>query len=226
MSAKRLVLWDIDHTLVDTRGVGRELWAQAFEEITGRPMREQAKIDGSTEPVILRETLQLHGLQDHRRQFERFAKALGTAHTRRAAELRERGHALPGATSLLAALAARDGVAQTVVTGNIRAAAEVKLAAFGLDRHLDLTIGAFGEDADGRPELVRTALKRAQALPTQAVLLGDTPADVRGALGAGVRAIGVATGRTSADELRVAGAATVVDDLSDTAQMLELVTRC
>lgn len=224
MSAKRLVLWDIDHTLVDTRGVGRELWAQAFEEITGRPMREQAKIDGSTEPVILRETLQLHGLQDDRRQFERFAQALGTAHMRRAAELRERGHALPGATSLLAALTARDGIAQTVVTGNIRAAAEVKLAAFGLDRHLDLTIGAFGEDADGRPELVRMAFKRAQALPTQAVLLGDTPADVQGALDAGVRVIGVATGRASADELRTAGAATVVDDLSDTTQMLDILT--
>lgn len=67
MSAKLLVLWDIDHTLIDTRGVGRELWAQAFEEITGLPMREQAKIDGSTEPVILRETLQLHGLQDSRK---------------------------------------------------------------------------------------------------------------------------------------------------------------
>lgn len=125
---------------------------------------------------------------------------------------------------MLAALAARDGIAQTVVTGNIRAAAEVKLAAFGLDRHLDLTIGAFGEDADGRPDLVRTALKRAQALPTQAVLLGDTPADVQGALDAGVRVIGVATGRTSADELRTAGAATVVEDLSDTTRMLELLT--
>jgi phosphoglycolate phosphatase len=225
VSSKLLVLWDIDHTLVDTRGVGRELWAQAFEEVTGRPMREQAKIDGSTEPVILRETLELHGLRDNRRQFERFAKALGTAHVRRAAELRERGHALPGAPSLLAALAARDGIAQTVVTGNIRAAAEVKLAAFGLERHLDLTIGAFGEDADGRPELVRTALKRAQVLPTQAVLLGDTPADVQGAVDAGVRAIGVATGRTSAAELRTAGSATVVEDLSDTTRMLEILTR-
>ncbi|GAA2370800.1 HAD family hydrolase [Streptomyces cuspidosporus] len=225
MTANLLVLWDIDHTLVDTRGVGRELWAQAFEEVTGQRLREQAKIDGSTEPVILRETLQLHGLRDSRDLFERFARALGTAHVRRAAELRERGHALPGASSLLAALTARDGVTQTVVTGNIRPAAEVKLAAFGLDRHLDLTIGAFGEDADGRPELVRTALKRAQAHATQAVLLGDTPSDVRGALEGGVRVIGVATGRTSADELRAAGAATVVEDLSDTTRLLKLLTR-
>lgn len=218
-----LVLWDIDHTLVDTRGVGRELWAEAFEEVTGQPMREQARIDGSTEPVILRETLELHGLEGSRALFERFAQALGAAHIRRAAELRERGHALPGAPSLLSALAARDGIVQTAVTGNIRAAAQVKLAAFGLDPYVDLTIGAFGEDADGRPELVRTALGRAQVGPESAVLVGDTPSDVQGGLGAGVRVVGVATGRTSAEDLRAAGAAEVVEDLSDTERMLKLL---
>ncbi|MET7904926.1 HAD hydrolase-like protein [Streptomyces sp. NPDC005355] len=220
-----LVLWDIDHTLVDTRGVGRELWAQAFEEVTSRPMRDQAKIDGSTEPVIFRETAEMHGLRDSRELFERFAQALGAAHVRRAAELRERGHALPGAPSLLAALAASEGVTQTVVTGNIRVAAEVKLAAFGLDPYIDLAIGAFGEDADDRPQLVRTALDRAQVPPTCAVLVGDTPSDVKGGLGGGVRVVGVATGRSSADELRHAGAETVVEDLSDTKQMLKLLTR-
>ncbi|WP_199844263.1 HAD family hydrolase [Streptomyces sp. RTd22] len=219
-----LVLWDIDHTLVDTRGVGRELWAEAFEEVTGRPMREQAKIDGSTEPVILRETLELHGLPHDRELFERFAQALGSAHVRRAAELRERGHALPGALSLLSTLAARDGIVQTVVTGNIRPAAQVKLAAFGLDPYVDLTIGAFGEDADERTQLVRAALGRAQVNAECAVLVGDTPADVRGGLGAGVRVVAVATGRTSADELRAAGAVEVAEDLTDTERMLKLLT--
>ncbi|MFD7499453.1 HAD family hydrolase [Streptomyces sp. NPDC059850] len=218
-----LVLWDIDHTLVDTRGVGREVWAEAFEEVTGQPMRQQARVDGSTEPVILRETLALHGLEGSRELFERFARALGAAHIRRAAELRERGRALPGAPSLLSALAARDGMVQTAVTGNIRAAAQVKLAAFGLDPYVDLTIGAFGEDAEGRPELVHTALGRARVGAEFAVLVGDTPSDVRGGLGAGVRVVGVATGRTSAEELRAAGAAEVVEDLSDTGRMLKLL---
>ncbi|WAP57814.1 HAD family hydrolase [Streptomyces sp. S465] len=220
-----LVLWDIDHTLVDTRGVGRDLWAEAFEEVTGQPMREQAKIDGSTEPVILRETLQLHGLRDSREVFERFAQALGAVHVRRAAELRERGHALPGAPSLLAALAAHDEVTQTVMTGNIRAAAEVKLSAFGLDRYIDLSIGAFGEDADERPQLVSTALQRAQMSAERAVLVGDTSFDVEGGRSCGVRVIGVATGRTSADDLRTAGATEVVEDLADTERMLKLLMR-
>ncbi|MCO8308247.1 MULTISPECIES: HAD family hydrolase [Streptomyces] len=219
-----LVLWDIDHTLVDTRGVGRELWAEAFEEVTGQPMREQARIDGSTEPVILRETLELHGLEDSRDLFERFAQALGAAHVRRAAELRERGHALPGAPSVLSGLAVRDGIVQTVVTGNIRTAAEVKLAAFGLDPYMDLTLGAFGEDADERPGLVRIALGRAQMPAESAVLVGDTPSDVRGGLAAGVRVVAVATGRTPPDELRAAGAAEVVNDLADTERMLKLLT--
>ncbi len=220
-----LVLWDIDHTLVDTRGVGREIWAEAFEEVTGQPMREQAKVDGSTEPVILRETLRLHGLHDSRDLFERFAQALGAAHVRRAADLRERGRALPGAPPLLAALAARDGVTQTVMTGNVRAAAEVKLAAFGLDHYIDLSIGAFGEDADERPQLVRTALRRAQMRPEDAVLVGDTPYDVEGGLSCGVRVIGVATGLTDADDLRAAEATEVVEDLADTEKMLKLLTK-
>lgn len=222
--AELLVLWDIDHTLMDTRGVGRELWAAAFEEITDQPMREQAKIDGLTEPVIFRETAELHGLTESRELFERFAHALGAEHVRQAAELRERGHALPGAPTLLAALDERGEVTQTVVTGNIRAAAEVKLSAFGLDRYINLSIGAFGEDADERPELIRIALERARMSPGRAVLLGDTPADVKGGLAAGVRVIGVATGRTSAAELQEAGATTVVQDLSDTTQMVDLIT--
>ncbi|MEV6130264.1 HAD hydrolase-like protein [Streptomyces violaceusniger] len=220
-----LVLWDIDHTLVDTRGVGRELWAEAFEEVTGQPMREQAKIDGSTEPVILRETLRLHGLRDSREVFERFARALGDVHVRRAAELRERGHALPGAPSLLAALAARGEITQTVMTGNVRAAAEVKLAAFGLDQHIDLTIGAFGEDADERPQLVGIVLQRAQVPSEDAVLVGDTPYDVAGGMNCRVRVIGVATGRSSAGDLRAAGATEVVQDLTDTERMLKLLMR-
>ncbi|MBU3863629.1 HAD hydrolase-like protein [Streptomyces sp. 4503] len=220
-----LVLWDIDHTLVDTQGVGREIWTEAFEEVTGQPMREQVKIDGSTEPVILRETLRLHGLHDSRDLFERFAQALGAAHVRRAADLRERGRALPGASLLLAALAARAGVTQTVMTGNVRAAAEVKLAAFGLDHYIDLSIGAFGEDADERPQLVRTALRRAQMPSENAVLVGDTPYDVEGGLSCGVRVIGVATGRTDADDLQAAGAAEVVEDLADTEKLMKLLTK-
>ncbi|CAL9475406.1 hypothetical protein SUDANB140_02937 [Streptomyces sp. enrichment culture] len=102
-----LVLWDVDHTLMATRGLGRELWAQAFAEVTGTTMREQASVTGSTERVILRETARLHGVPYSDELFAAFANALGSAHVRRAAELRERARALPGAVAVLAALAER-----------------------------------------------------------------------------------------------------------------------
>ncbi|MEU0244838.1 HAD family hydrolase [Streptomyces sp. NPDC006235] len=129
--------------------------------------------------------------------------------------MRERGHALPGAAAVLAALDER-GVRQSVVTGSVRQAAEVKLAVFGLDAYLRLDDGAYGEDGEGRPELLHAALKRAAVSPKSAVFLGDTPADVAGGRDAGVRVVAVATGRASASDLRDAGAHVVLDGLEDT----------
>ncbi|MGW3498168.1 HAD family hydrolase [Streptomyces sp. NPDC001020] len=219
----RLVLWDIDHTLIESRGVGRELSAAAFEQVTGQRMRDQAKIDGITEAVIFRETAKLHGLTTSRADFGRFAQALAEQHVQHARELRERGSALPGAAVALDALATA-GVRQTVVTGNVRKVAEIKLNVFGLDTHIDWNAGAYGEEADLRPALVDLALTRSSHVAAQTVLIGDTAADVEGGRENGVRVIAVATGRTSAAELREAGADVVLDDLTDTALLLKLVT--
>nr|WP_272925238.1 HAD family hydrolase [Streptomyces sp. SID4950] len=214
-----MVLWDIDHTLMVTGGLGRELWAQAFAEVTGVEMREQAAVTGSTERVILRETARLHDVPYTDGLFEDFAQVLGLVHIRRAAELRERGHALPGAAVVLAALT-EQGVPQSVVTGNVRAAAEVKLSVFGLDSYLRLENGAYAEDGEDRADLLRTALGRAGTSPGEAVFLGDTPADVAGARTAGIRVVAVATGRTSADDL---AADVVLDNLSDTDRALAAI---
>lgn len=229
MAVERIVLWDIDHTLIDTRGVGRELSAQAFQRATGTVMREQVRVDGLTEPVIFRETAKLHGLVTDRSDFERFASALASGHISRAADLRSRGHALPGAAAVLDRLDSVPGVVQTVVSGNIRAVSEIKLQTFGLDRPIVWEVGAFGEDADERPDLVRTALRRAQEhfghdlRPADAVLIGDTPADVAAALETGVPLIAVASGRSSPDELRQAGAVRVLHDLTDTEKVVAMV---
>lgn len=218
----KLVLWDIDHTLMATRGFGGELWAVAFEEVTGVPLREQASVTGSTERVILRETARLHNIPFSDDLFARFADALGAVHVRRAGELRERGHALPGAAAILAALDER-GVQQSVVTGNVRQAAEVKLAVFGLDSYLRLNDGAYGEDGEERPELLRAALSRSGAPAAEAVFLGDTPADVAGGRAADVRVVAVATGKTPPTELQDAGADVVLDELADTERALAAI---
>ncbi|MDX3523344.1 HAD family hydrolase [Streptomyces scabiei] len=218
----QLVLWDIDHTLIDTRGVGRELSARAFQRTTGQPMREQAKIDGITEPVIFRETAKLHGLTTGRADFERFADVLAEEHLKRTSDLRERGHALPGAAAALDALD-RVGIRQTVVSGNVRPVSEIKLQVFGLDRHILWDLGAYGEDDDVRAELVRISLQRANATATDAMLIGDTPADIEGAHANGVRVIAVATGRSNENVLREAGAEVVLPDLQDAELLVKLV---
>ncbi|HEX6454577.1 MAG TPA: HAD hydrolase-like protein [Trebonia sp.] len=121
-------------------------------------------------------------------------------------------------------------VRQSVLTGNVRPLAEVKLAALGLREGLDLCIGAYGDDHEERAELVHVARRRAGAvhgrLPgdfdgTATVVVGDTPLDVEAALAAGARAIGVATGRYTAADLIAAGAHAVLPDLTDTRLVTE-----
>jgi hypothetical protein len=118
---------------------------------------------------------------------------------------------------------------QSVLTGNIRSVAEVKLAALGLREWLDLCIGAYGDDHEDRTELVEVARRRAAAVHgrsagafdgTATVVIGDTPLDIAAALAAGARAVGVATGSHSADDLTMAGADAVLADLTDTAAVL------
>ncbi|NGO41437.1 HAD family hydrolase [Streptomyces ureilyticus] len=212
----RLVLWDIDHTVLDTRGVGQELSAYAFRKTTGLEMRRRVRVDGLTERVIFRETAKLNGLATTHKDFEAFAQALTECHRCHRGTLRERGRVLPGAGAVLGAVNQLPDVGQTVVTGNIRGSAEIKLAAFGLDRHLDLTSGAYGDEHDDRSELVALALRRAACPSASAVLVGDTPHDVRAGLTHKVRVVAVATGKFTEDELRSAGAQVVVPDLTAT----------
>ncbi|MFF4249008.1 HAD family hydrolase [Streptomyces sp. NPDC001822] len=226
----KLVLWDIDHTLIATRGVGREIFSYCFEQVTGCPMREQAAVDGMTEPVIFQETAKLHGITSDRTMFEAFARLSTEQHQLRAGELRQRGHALPGAVRALSVVAALDEVVQTVVTGNIRGAAETKLSVFGLGTHIRFPIGGYGEDDAERAELVRIAIRRASRsldtpLASQDVLLvGDTPADVAAAQDNHIPVLAVATGRSTVTELRQAGADLVAVDLEDPSPIIRLLT--
>jgi phosphoglycolate phosphatase-like HAD superfamily hydrolase len=143
--------------------------------------------------------------------------------------MRRRGRALPGAEDALRALAEREDVIQSVLTGNTKESAALKLRAFGLDRYLDLDIGAYGTDDDTRANLVKIARQRAEQAhgvrlsPETTALIGDTPNDVIAAHDGGGRIIAVATGSDSADDLADAGAETVLDDLADTSELLAAI---
>ena len=229
-SEPTLILWDIDHTLVDIGEVSREIYASAFAEIAGQPLRELADMTGRTERAILIDTLALHGIADAESRFDDFYVALGKA----ADDLRERmrtvGHGLPGAGEAIAALG-EDGVMQTVVTGNLKPIAMTKLEVFQLSAHIDFEVGGYGSDGDTRPPLIRLAWQRAEDKygvrfgPQQVVIVGDTPLDVAAARDVGVRAVGVATGSSTVDELNAAKADAVIPDLTDTERVIRTVLR-
>ena len=367
-----LVLWDIDGTLLNADGVGRDLYGAVFLQLFGRSLSAYAPMAGRTDRAIILETLSLAGVDEPRRHVDPFIAGLGEHAPSVRSAVADRGHALPGAAAVLATLASArtlgslavaaeagaidvgiggglggglgggsgdgdqagsfdsaaapflaappltaqpvtaqamtaqldsqptvappmgasplaappmtaspltappviappatasaaaspltapplpqplaghpaavpamaadcaDGaggrqagrIYQSVLTGNIRSVAEVKLAALGLREWLDLCIGAYGDDHEDRTELVHVARRRAAAVHgrsaaefggTATVVIGDTPLDISAALAAGARAVGVATGSYSADDLAMAGADAVLPDLTDTAAVL------
>src|SRR5579859_7152523 len=227
-----LVLWDVDYTLVDTYGVGRHLYQAAFAELYGRKLpgaAASANMAGRTDRAIVLDVLKLAGVPDPQGQVSEFEAALGRLAPSVAGMVAASGRAMPGAAAALGALARLPGVVQSLLTGNVRPLAEVKLAPLGLTEHLDLDVGAYGNENEVRAELVHLARKRAALAYDHdfsgdaTVIIGDTPLDVGAGLATGAYTIGVATGFFTLDELVTSGAHVVLPDLTDTAAVLAAV---
>ena len=205
------------------------MYEDAFLAVVGRRMELLADMAGRTDRYIIETTLALHGIEEGEALLEPFYEELGRAVRSRTELLRANGRALAGAAAALDAVARVPSVVQSVVTGNTREIASEKLSAFGLDEHLDLEVGGYGNDASVRRELVRLARERAARkydvdLPWRHVVaVGDTEHDLVGALENGAVAVGVATGETSAAELDAAAATLVLDDLADTDAVVRAV---
>jgi phosphoglycolate phosphatase-like HAD superfamily hydrolase len=223
---RRLVLWDIDGTLVQAGEVGRDIFTEAFQAVLGRdPDQVTATalvMAGRTDPEIALEFLAAHEIAEGERHLPAFSEALVTALAAKAALIRERGRALPGAREVLAALSRTEGVVQSLLTGNVQPNALLKLASFELDGYLDFEVGGFGSDHHHRPSLVEVARAKAERKYGSAfagrvtVLVGDTPLDVAAGRAGGARVVAVATGPYRAAELESTGADAVLEDLRDT----------
>jgi phosphoglycolate phosphatase len=227
----RLVLWDIDRTLIFAGGVDKGVWVDVCSELVGRPVTELAGTSGRTDPQILLDALLRAGVGEAEAQ-RLLPKALHMEVGRLAAkqhELRAKGHMMPGADAALAALSRSPGVVQSVLTGNVKPNAILKLATFGLDRYINFEVGAYGSDDGNRPNLVRLARQRASRLlkldvdESTMVIVGDSLRDVEAGRVGGARVVAVATGRTDAEALQEAGAETVLADLADTDAVLRAV---
>jgi phosphoglycolate phosphatase-like HAD superfamily hydrolase len=229
VNTQRLILWNIDHTLVDVGRVTREAYAEAFQAVTGRPMVRLAPTPGRTESEIIFETLAFNDAPAADDTLPAFGAALERAFAARRSGLREYGRVLPGAREALSALARLPQTVQSVLTGSLRANAVLKLTELGLDRYLDLEVGGYGSEVYPKGALVELARTRASekyGLPfgeSDTVVIADSPLDVRAAHIAHVPIIAVATGAATEAELKTAGADAVLPTLADTATVVRAV---
>ena len=214
----------------------RAAYAEAFAAIVGRPLIQLPQTAGRSESEIFFDALALNGVDmradgEAERLLEPFSAELATALIARQDELKREGQLLPGATQALAAVAELTGAVQSVLTGNSRPTAELKLRAFGLDGFVDFDIGGYGSEANPKGTLLRVARQRAAEKhgvtfgEDATVYVADSPRDVDAARIGGARSLAVASGRASAAELRDAGADAVLPDLADTAALVTLITR-
>ena len=209
-SAIRAVLFDIDGTLLVTGGAGGVAWQRAFEELHGVEADVAEHTDaGMTDPeivkIVFREVIGREGSAEER------AQAIGCylKHLPDAVAESEGYRVMPGIEELLPRLI-DDGILLGLVTGNVEAAAHIKLARASLNRFF--SFGGYGSDSPDRTEVTEAALRRGSLVSGgaladgNAIAVGDTPRDVAAGHGAGIRVAGVATGSYTTDELDQAGA--------------------
>jgi phosphoglycolate phosphatase len=233
----RLVLWNIDLTLVDVARVSRDAYAEAFRRVTGRRLVALPQLAGSSDSEIFFESLALNvasppsGPPEDSDLLARYAAALAAAFDARGEQLAAQGRPLTGARDALAAASRLPDVIQTVITGTIRPNAAHKLQAFDLDRYLDLAIGGYGSDVYPKgTQIVRSLAMAAEKYgveisPARSVYVADSVRDAAAARVAGVRCLGVATGRSTISELREAGAEPVLADLADTSRVVAAINQ-
>jgi phosphoglycolate phosphatase len=226
----KLVLFDIDGTMLKSAGVGRASMESALEKVFGSRGSSEYRYDGKTDKQIVREAMKNEGHGD-----ELIDARMDSVMEQYVGGLDERigsgkytVKVLPGIPELLDALEKRDDVILGLLTGNIREGARRKLAAAGID-FARFRINAFGSDSEHRPALPAIARQRAmESLDLdiegdRMYVIGDTPADIACGRELGARAIAVATGLYSVEDLRGHKPFAVFQDLSDTAKVMETI---
>jgi len=213
-----LAIFDVDGTLLKNARAVRDVFLQAFTEISGLdsdiPMLNFA---GNTDRRIVRSMLEESGAGDRFDEIfpeweKRFAQLLEESYREHPDP-----YLLPGVFELLQNLENNPEVALAVGTGNCRETCRIKLERFGLNRFFP--VGGFGGDYEDRVDMVLAAVREAESYygwSGEAWVIGDTVRDIVAARGAGTKVLAVATGFTPRAELEEAGADMVLDNLTDT----------
>jgi phosphoglycolate phosphatase len=204
------VLFDIDLTLITSGGAGAVAWGRAFEELHGSSVdTHEVTEPGMTDPEVARVALRALLRREPDKREISAAMARYLTHLDEAIAESEGYAVMPGVPELLDRLAG-EGILLGLTTGNVEAAAHIKLGRARLSRYF--SCGGYGSDSADRAELTRCAVERAVRIsggslePRECVAVGDSPRDVAAAHAVGIRVVGVATGRQSVTELGEAGA--------------------
>ena len=218
----KLVLFDIDGTILWSDGAGRRAMEAALSDVFGSTGDPSYRYDGKTDRQIVRELMRGVGHADAHIDasmdvlFDRYLDGLGRELESSDGNVR----LLDGVLPLLDALESRDDVVLGLLTGNLAAGAEAKLRAAGVDP-ARFVVCAFGSDHETRGELPAIAVRRARetlgidVAGSRVVIIGDTPSDIDCGRAIGARAIAVATGRYDLDALREHEPYAAFEDLTD-----------
>ncbi|MBI4446324.1 MAG: HAD family hydrolase [Acidobacteria bacterium] len=222
----RLILFDIDGTLLLTGGAGSKALARALHEIYGLANGMEAiKPDGKTDPMIVREALERHGNRAGENDFERlFSRYL--SYLEEELQQSRSFKVLPGVAECLAQLHQQPDLLLGLATGNLEVGARLKLRQAGLDTYF--SYGGYASDSENRTELIRIAIERgaAKAAPRShqvAFVVGDTPRDIIHGREAGARTIAVATGSYNIAQLTECHPDLVIENLTEQDPLLEFL---
>ncbi len=226
----RLVLFDIDGTLLNSEGLGRTSMRRALGSIFGSPGNPAYRYDGKTDKQIVRDVMRLEGHSDEHidSQMERLIEIYLEGLREGAASGKFNVRPLEGVLDLLDALEPREDVVLGLLTGNVEPGARTKLTAAGINPDR-FRVNAFGSDHEHRPELPAIAQRRASEnlgldiAGDRMVVIGDTPADIACGRSLGAKAIGVASGHYTVEDLLSHNPYAVFPSLKNTAELLESI---
>lgn len=225
----RLVLFDIDGTLLSSEGIGRTAMRRALGSIFGSPGNPAYRYDGKTDRQIVRDVMRLEGHSDEYidSQMEKLIETYLEGLRENAKSGNFNVRPLEGVAELLDALEPRKDIVLGLLTGNVERGARTKLIAAGINPDR-FRINAFGSDHEHRPELPAIAQRRASELGLdiergRMVVIGDTPADIACGRSLGAKAIGVASGHYTVEQLQEHDPYAVFPSLADTQQLVETI---
>jgi phosphoglycolate phosphatase-like HAD superfamily hydrolase len=225
---EKLILFDVDGTLIDPGGAGRSSLGKTFNELFAiRDAFDGIRMAGKTDIQIIKEGLSVHGLSSDDRLLPSILSVY--VKTLKTEIMNKKKHINPGVVELLDTLKAMDGYGLGLLTGNIERGARIKLGAFGLNEYF--SVGAFGDDNENRNLLLPIAVEKFRRMTNisingdDCIVIGDTPSDVQCSKPFGALSIAVSTGPYGYESLLETGADYVLRDLSYAMDIISKVTK-